>query len=565
MIAQTDTTALPVEEWAEKLNAKDDFDNNTLHEISTALTEKFDEAGANAWLQQLERTGKTGPYFLARLSFLKSLFLTNGNGDIASLVDHYEKSLYKAFETGDNNLIAYLCYIYGLTMEGKGELSLSNYYYLKVDEIWDGLKEKRGYLSYYPFTVGENLFRTGEYEKCIFYIRKGLINYKFDTEETRYYRIRFENTIGQAYKQLGQLDSAMAWYQQSMQRAQKLNEPIWIMINAVFMGEVWLLKKDYRQAKTFLQYIHTIKYSDEPKVCAYGLQLLAKIDLENADKKTALLHIQQSLELLNGSSGSPVQKMTYLQYAYQTAADVYRANGNADSFYLYSQWYTALHDSLQKEMALSSVNISRLRINSDKNFQTLQQIKKEKETEALTRNFIIALLIMLSAIAILILNRQRQKAIYKEHLALQQKEIADAEKNAATAQLHLFTQHLVDKTILVEKLEQQLKANAHQIDQQNLSEELTRQTILTEDDWLKFKTLFEKTYPGFFANLKLKANDVTQAEQRMAALTRLMFDNKQIASMLGISAESVAKGKRRLRQRLQLASEVNLEAWLREM
>jgi hypothetical protein len=83
--------------------------------------------------------------------------------------------------------------------------------------------------------------------------------------------------------------------------------------------------------------------------------------------------------------------MEYLQYAYHTAFDVYRAYGNTDSFYHYSQLYTSLQDSLQKVITLSSVKIAQLRINNEKNFQTLQQLKKQRETEALTRNFIIAI------------------------------------------------------------------------------------------------------------------------------------------------------------------------------
>ena len=413
------------------------------------------------------------------------------------------------------------------------------------------------------------MFRIAEYEKCIDYTKKALAKYTDTSYDANYWSIRYLNTVGQAYKRLGQLDSAMAWYQQSMQVAQKLNTPVWTMINAVFIGEIWLLKKDYNKATTFIQYINKIKYTDEPKVCAYGLQLLAKMDLINGAKDSALHHIRQSLELLKNATDNLVQKMDYLQYTYSTAADVYRAFGNTDSFYHYSQLYTTLHDSLQKVITLSSTRIAQLRINNQKSYQTLQQVRKQKETEALTRNFIIAIIIMLSLIAILVLNRQRQKAKYKEQLALQQKEIAeanmavaDAEKNAATQQLNLFTQNLIEKTSLIEKLEQQLKASERNIDQQQLIEELTQQTILTEDDWIKFKTLFEKKYPGFFNRLKLQANDITLAEQRMAALTRLHLTTKQMAAVLGISPNSVIKAKQRLRHRFNLETDFLAEAFI---
>ena len=90
-------------------------------------------------------------------------------------------------------------------------------------------------------------------------------------------------------------------------------------------------------------------------------------------------------------------------------------------------------------------------------------------------------------------------------------------------------------------------------------DELSSLTILTEDEWSKFKTLFEKVYPGFFLRLKGKAPDITIAEQRTAALTRLHLTSKEMAAMLGISVDSVHKAKQRLRQRLDISTELNLE------
>jgi len=49
------------------------------------------------------------------------------------------------------------------------------------------------------------------------------------------------------------------------------------------------------------------------------------------------------------------------------------------------------------------------------------------------------------------------------------------------------------------------------------------------------------------------------AENRLAALTRLNLTTKQIASMLGISVDSVHKSRQRLRQRFQVNGETNLE------
>ena len=111
-------------------------------------------------------------------------------------------------------------------------------------------------------------------------------------------------------------------------------------------------------------------------------------------------------------------------------------------------------------------------------------------------------------------------------------------------------------------MEQQVANKPLTDEQQQLANELSHQTILTEEDWEKFKTLFEKIYPGFFLKLKETVPDITAAEQRMAALTRLHLNTKQMASMLGISPDSVYKIRQRLRKRLQLDDEVTIETYL---
>ena len=112
-----------------------------------------------------------------------------------------------------------------------------------------------------------------------------------------------------------------------------------------------------------------------------------------------------------------------------------------------------------------------------------------------------------------------------------------------------FTENIVEKSELIEKLNQQIAGE--QADDQQIIEELTGYTILTEADWENFKRMFEKIHPDFFTSLKQTAPGITVAEQRMAALLRLDISSKQMASMLGVSVDSVHKTKQRLRQRMQ--------------
>src|SRR4030095_10882544 len=121
---------------------------------------------------------------------------------------------------------------------------------------------------------------------------------------------------------------------------------------------------------------------------------------------------------------------------------------------------------------------------------------------------------------------------------------------------------IIEKTKVVEQLEQQIADKPLTDEQQRLANELSHQTILTEEDWEKYKTLFEKVYPGFFLKLKEMVPDITVAERRIAALSGLHLNTKQMPAMLGISPDSVYKSRQRLRKRLQLDDEAATETYL---
>ena len=140
-----------------------------------------------------------------------------------------------------------------------------------------------------------------------------------------------------------------------------------------------------------------------------------------------------------------------------------------------------------------------------------------------------------------------------------------ATETSAREQLELLTQKIIEKTNLVEELQKQLNSRSQAIEQQQLAATISNLTILTEADWEKFKKLFEELYPGFFMNLQEKVSDITLAELRMAALTRLHLTTNQIASILGISANSVYKTKQRLRNRLNLDADASIDNVIAKM
>ncbi|MBK8503649.1 MAG: tetratricopeptide repeat protein [Saprospiraceae bacterium] len=86
--------------------------------------------------------------------------------------------------------------------------------------------------------------------------------------------------------------------------------------------------------------------------------------------------------------------------------------------------------------------------------------------------------------------------------------------------------------------------------------------ILTDSDWHAFKSNFEKAYPAYIQKLRESFPDLSDGEERLYLLIKLGMNSKEVASILGISSNGVKKSRSRLRKRLNLDEEINLEDFI---
>jgi tetratricopeptide (TPR) repeat protein/DNA-binding CsgD family transcriptional regulator len=546
-------TSYPFNEWVKKLGDQDGPVNSGVNEVLSLLV-KADSSQAIMALNELEKRGTSASkYFTPRFNIVKAYWLFNAKSCSAIMVisETMKKALNAAYETNNDSLISETSWHYGSLMFNCWQIEPAVIYCLYAAELDDrnGIKTS----IYRHGTLGDILYRTQDYEKSIYYTGRAIS--MADTVKNKAQIMSWHNTNALCWQKIGNYDSAFHYYNIALRMARETKDDTWVSIISGNIGQVYFLQGKYDLAKPLLEfdYRQSKKYGEMPNA-ANSLQWVARTNLALGKKDSALTQIREVLGYLQHYSA-----YDYLQNACYAASQVYMAFALTDSVYKYFRMYTRLRDSSERAVANSRVEIARIKLDNLQNSLTIKNINKEREAEKLKRNFILGLIVMFAALVILLLNRQRQKSIHRQELAFKEKVAAETEVAAAREQLNMFKQNIIEKTNLIEKLEEQVHYRETNSEQLAIADELSRQTILTEDDWDKFKRLFEKIYPGFFTKLKEKAPDITLAEQRMAALTRLHLTTKQIASMLGISVDSVHKTRQRLRQRLHLHVDVNLE------
>jgi len=462
-----------------------------------------------------------------------------------------QQAIRRAVESGDEYLMISCFEVYALDCMSTGKPETALFYFLKSGEIRNRVGDQYLLTNNAGFygQLGDLLYKMQEYRDAIKFIRLML-----DDERTpAVYHARNMNTIGLAYQHMGKQDSALYWYDKALAAAG--NDTVWQGIISGNIGASYFEEKKFDRALPLLWKDYTATLSKEPRSAGNTLHRIALIYLEKNKPDSALKLARKSYALVTASWP---YNAGYIKNASYALSRIFKQLGNADSAFLYGDKYHYINDSLNRVLATNRADVVQAKLDFEKLSGDINILLSEKKAEKTRRNFLLAGIVLVLATAWFYSRWQRQQYQNRQQELLHQQQMTEAAMNNAKEKLEAFTRHLIEKNQLIETLQSQLLQQ-----HQDVNEELQNQSILTENDWLRFKEMFEKANPGFIGLLQTAAPDITTAELRLAALLRLNLGNKHIASMLGIGTDAVRKTKSRLRQRLQITLEDGLEEYIK--
>lgn len=104
------------------------------------------------------------------------------------------------------------------------------------------------------------------------------------------------------------------------------------------------------------------------------------------------------------------------------------------------------------------------------------------------------------------------------------------------------------------------------VDTQNRELTVIRMKLAeTDGDWTQFSLLFGRLNPNFIDSLLALHPNLTKGDIRLACMTMLGAETKEIASAMKIMPESVRKNRQRLRAKLGIDAEQTLNDYLRSV
>jgi Tfp pilus assembly protein PilF/DNA-binding CsgD family transcriptional regulator/preprotein translocase subunit YajC len=373
-------------------------------------------------------------------------------------------------------------------------------------------------------------------------------------------RINIINTIGLTYRNAGQYETAMIYFNNALHLATFVKDAVWVAIATGNIGSIYFLQQQYDKALPLIQadYSQSLKY-DQTLNSAIALLRLIRISLDQGKLKRAGMQLDTADKLLLKTSEDVLTQR--VQY-YELKAILSEHFKNVEKAVVYRNISENLRDSVAKRDNITAIERVRLQWIMEKSHEELNSLKKSAQIEAFKQKTIIVVLLLLIVISVLIYNRQRLKEKKDKELIISEKLRVDEELKNAILALNGYTERLMQKNILIDEIKTELENVQLKFSDADIADSLDKMMeahIMTDDNWGQFKKLFSRVHATFFYNLRHKYDNLSGTDIRLLALIKLKLNNKEMAGMLGITVDGVKKAKQRLRKKMSLSEDEEIE------
>ncbi len=393
--------------------------------------------------------------------------------------------------------------------------------------------------------LGNTFYSFADYENSLGYLLKA-IKYQ-GTVEMRA-AVDVYNTIALCYRQTGRYDSADYYFRYALQLANTAHVSDWIGIVSGNIGELLYRKNKLQEALPYLfRDVQISKATQQVASAANANLTIARIYLDLKKYDSAELILRNAEPLIAAANENRIFAGYYknLFVLYKTK-DERKAITFVDSFHYYQELAA-------KEMDVVVADRVKNKLETERFQASIHLLERENRWHRTERMGMIVIVVLMALIGWLIFRRIRQE---RKH--------SKKELHNARLLLDNYTATLKQKSRLLDEARMELENLSHSAtetgaDKEEVLRKLQQTTILTEEDWKEFKTLFGQIHTQFFSHLKKYFPNLTNAEIRLLALSKLGLSTNEKASALGISPDSVRKTKLRLYKKLGITEEEMLQ------
>lgn len=542
--------------------------NNTRPAV-TRLLNTLDELGEREQDDQLSRY-----VWLIKETYLQSGSLTDAQKAAFCL-----EAGQRADRNGDARLAAVCQHLAGQYFFFADEFEKAFEHQLAANKAF----KKIGYqhfpeISKYLYELAFNYYYFNENEKAIELLKDAA---QYPAYNTRL-AIQTHNMMGMAYSWVAKQKkpTAFSWAERSYQKARQLaatyNDSVWVGITTGNLANLYENQQKWAAAlATFkASYAISLKYGGTRFLPSAEALDIAAIYLRFGKQDSCRFYLNQALTLHQRQpiSGNTFEEEHYWRDYYDVARKYYRAVDNLPKAYAYLDSLTVLDKRIDERYKFEQLSLVQQKLLIQKHQSEVEALETEKNRQQILFWIVGVVLTLIASFFFLLyrfvrLKRRQEQVINdeKEKSLRLEKQLVEADLKQATTDLNTFVANLQEKNALIDTITAELEALSqtqrknHEQDQfVETQQNLLNSSLLTNDDWDEFRRRFERVHPSFFVLLRTQFTDVSPAEERLLALSKLNISTRQMSQMLGISPDSIRKTKYRMHKKLGVRGAANL-------
>ncbi|GAB5408955.1 MAG: hypothetical protein BalsKO_13200 [Balneolaceae bacterium] len=366
--------------------------------------------------------------------------------------------------------------------------------------------------------------------------------------------------ISQSLMELNRDEEALVYIEQGLDELKNHVDLVSAMKLSNMAGRIYDRSGDDLKAKEF--YRKALSYANQLNSTRLGIDIrynLAGIEYQNGDFSSTKEYLSDLLTTIEEEnlSGLDRLKSNALQMLSKTEAKL----GNTDKAFDFMSSAKVLSDSLYKEENAKSIAELETIYETEKKENQIQLL--EIESEAANLRFTILIILGTSVIVILILffwQYQRRKTEEKR-----------IELESIKNELEQYGILLIEKNNFISTVKEnleKLKTSVQGFEAKKglsiLIDSLYHNLNLVEAEEEMFQKI-EQVNSGFFMELRKTCTDITKNDERLASLVQMDLRNKDIANILNINPRSVNQAKYRLKKKLNLPNDTDLNKFLKSV
>ena len=201
--------------------------------------------------------------------------------------------------------------------------------------------------------------------------------------------------------------------------------------------------------------------------------------------------------------------------------------------------------------------------------QYLKQLEQEEEITQLQNIILIGSIVSLLVMGFLFFKHIRTKHNTEKQLIRKTKQL-EIEKTKELLELKnkelaASALQLIEKDEFLKDLKIKVREGGEKVKIHELNKVLRTVSVNNNKNWDEFKMRFIDVNKEFYDAIFEKFPKLSQGDQKICALIKLNFSSKDMARLLGISVESVHTVRHRIRKKMGLERNVNLEEFINSL